>query len=119
MNCRPYRRRKSVIFLKIGTLLLAVLMITACNSVPLQIPTAPPAPDEEVLGPTTGNSTGIMLFGFIPIKQNNRFQAAYNEALLNKGATRLVDPIITEKWFWAYILNGYSFTVSGTAVKKK
>ncbi len=105
--------------LKIGVLVFSILMITACHSVPLQIPTVPPAPDEEVLGPTSGNSTGIMLFGFIPINQNDRFQAAYNEALHSKGATRLVNPVITEKWFWAYVLNGYSFTVSGTAVKKK
>ena len=105
--------------LKISTLVFAVLVVTACHSVPLQIPTAPPGPDEEVLGPATGNSTGIMLFQLIPINQNDRFQAAYNEALISKGATRLVNPVITERWFWAWILNGYSFTVSGTAVKKK
>ena len=100
-------------------LLILVFAISACTSTPLLIPTAPPGPDEEVLGHATGNSTGIMLFNFIPIKQNDRFQAAYNEALRSKGATRLVNPSISERWFWAYILNGYSFTVSGTAVKKK
>lgn len=100
-------------------LILGVLTITACHSTPLHIPTAPPGPDEEVLGPATGNSTGLMLFQFIPIKQNDRFQAAYNEALSSKGATRLVNPTISERWFWAWILNGYSFTVTGTAVKKK
>lgn len=100
--------------------LLGVLAITACHSVPLTIPTAPVGPDEEVLGEASGNQTGIMLLGFIPIKQNSRFQAAYDRALQSKeGATRLVDPTIKERWFWAWILNGYSFTVSGTAVKKK
>jgi hypothetical protein len=59
------------------------------------------------------------LFGFIPINQNERFQSAYDRALQSKGATRLVDPTIKERWFWAWVLNGYSFTVSGTAVKKK
>lgn len=99
--------------------LLGVLATTACHSVPLKIPTAPVASDEEVLGEASGNQTGIMLFGFIPINQNDRFQAAYNRALQSRGATRLVDPTIKERWFWAWVLNGYSFTVSGTAVKKK
>jgi len=90
-----------------------------CTSTALLIPTGPPGPDEEVLGPATGKSTGVMLFQFIPINQNDRFQGAYDAALASKGATRLINPTIQEKWFWAYILNGYSFTVSGTAVKKK
>ena len=100
-------------------LLLGALALTACHSVPLTISTPPVQPDEEVLGKATGNATGIMLFQFIPIKQNGRFQAAYDQAVQSKGATRLVNPTIKEQWFWAYILNGYSFTVSGTAVKKK
>ncbi len=99
--------------------LLGIFALTACHSVPLQIPTAPPGPDEEVLGPAMGSSTGIMLFGVIPIKQNTRFEAAYNQALQSKGADRLVNPTIKERWFWAMVLNGYSFTVTGTAVKKK
>jgi len=60
-----------------------------------------------------------MLLGFIPIKQNNRFKVAYDQAIQNKGADRLVNPTIKERWFWAWILNGYSFSVTGTAVKKK
>lgn len=99
--------------------LLGVLAITACHSVPLTIPTAPVGPDEEVLGEASGSQTGIMVLGFIPINQNERFQIAYDRALQSKGATRLVDPTIKEQWFWAWVLNGYSFTVSGTAVKKK
>ncbi len=80
-----------------GLLLVSLLILTACHSTPLQIPTVPPGPDEEVLGPTSGNSTGLMLFQIIPIKQNDRFQEAYNEALSNKGATRLLNPTITER----------------------
>jgi len=99
--------------------LFGVLAITACHSVPLTISTPPAGPDEEVLGEASGSETGIMLFQFIPIKQNGRFQAAYDQALQSKGADRLVNPTIKERWFWAWVLNGYSFTVSGTAVKKK
>ena len=101
------------------SLLLGILAMTACHSVPLQISTAPVGPDEEVVGEAFGEATGIMLFQVIPIKQNNRFKTAYNQALQSSGGTRLVNPTINEKWFWAFVLNGYSFSIHGTAVKKK
>jgi len=106
---------------RIASFLLAAALLTSvsCTSAPLVIQTPPVGPNEQVLGKVTGSSTGLMLLQFIPIKQNSRFQDAYNEAIQSKGATRLVNPTIQERWFWAYILNGYSFTVSGTAVKNK
>ena len=95
-----------------------VLLLASCTGTPLQIPTQPLQAGETELGAAEGTSTGLMLFQFIPIKQNERFNAAYSEALAQyPGATRLVDMEIQENWFWAYILNGYSFKVSGTAVK--
>jgi len=30
-----------------------------------------------------------------------------------------VNPEISERWFWAYILNGYHTTVRGTVIKYK
>ena len=45
--------------------------------------------------------------------------AAYQQALTTSGGTRLIDITINERWFWAYILNGYSFEVTGTAVRPK
>ena len=95
-----------------------LLMLTSCTSAPLKIPTEPIQPNEQELGPAEGNATGIMLFQLIPIKQNQRFVQAYQQALESQpGATRLVDVEIQERWFWAWVLNGYSFTVRGTAVK--
>lgn len=73
--------------------------------------------DYQVLGQGTGKATGIMLFQFIPINQNERFRTAYDRAVASKGGTRLLDPKIEESWFWAYLLNGYVTTVSGTVVK--
>ena len=58
-----------------------------------------------------------MLFNLIPIGQNSRFERAYEEAVKSKGGDRLVDPVITEKWFWGVILNGYITSISGTVVK--
>ena len=96
-----------------------VLTITACQSVPLTIPSAPVGPNEQRLGTGEGSSTGIMLLQFIPINQNDRFVKAYRQALAQSGGTRLVDVTIEERWFWAWILNGYIFHVKGTGVVEK
>jgi hypothetical protein len=82
----------------------------ACHSTHVQIPTAPIAPGDHV---------GLMLFGFIPIQQNDRFVEAYNEAVQKAGATRLTNVIISERWWWGYVINGYVFKVEGTAVTNK
>lgn len=97
--------------------LLASMTISGCASAPLVITT--PAPDQkyEVLGEGYGQATGIMLFNFIPIRQNQRFVRAYNAAVQSKGGDRLINPTIKEQWFWAYIMNGYITSVSGTVVK--
>ena len=87
---------------------------------PLQM--SSPAPDSskyEVLGEGKGTAAGVMLFNIIPIKQNDRFQRAYDAAVASKGGDKLLDPVISENWFWAYILNCYKTTVKGTVVREK
>lgn len=98
----------------------ALLFVTAaCQSTRVQIPTAPIGPNEKSLGPTWGDDVGLMLLGVIPIKQNDRFVAAYNNAVQKAGATRLTDVTISERWWWGYVINGYVFKVEGTAVANK
>jgi hypothetical protein len=70
------------------------------------------------LGASEGSSTGIMLFQFIPINQNARFNNAYQDAITKLGGTCLTDIVVEESWFWAWVLNGYTFTVKGTVVKE-
>jgi len=60
-----------------------------------------------------------MLFGFIPINQNTRFENALREAAQKAGGTRLTDVTISEQWFWAVVLDGFIFKVQGTAVGPK
>lgn len=105
----------------VGMVLFAVLLIgtAACHSTHVQIPTAPIAAGEKSLGPTWGDHVGLLLFGFIPIQQNDRFVEAYNEAVQKAGATRLTNVIISERWWWGYVINGYVFKVEGTAVTNK
>ena len=108
--------------MKTASLLLGALLLvatTACHSTQVRIPTAPIGPIEKSLGPTEGHSTGLMLFQFIPIIQNERFVNAYNQAVAKAGGTRLTDVTISERWWWGYVLNGYNFKVQGTAVGNK
>ncbi len=105
----------------IATALVAAtaLCLTACTGVPVKMSDGPRA-DEIVVGDVSGSSTGVMLFQFIPIGQNPRFQVAHDRAMAQApGATRLANAEISENWFWAYILNGYKTTVKGTAVRAK
>ncbi len=102
------------------TLILFFCLASSCTSAPLRVPTLQNQTvnkDYEVLGEGEGEATGIMLFQLIPIGQNDRFELAYMRAVRSKGGDRLIDPVITERWFWAWILNGYSTTVRGTVVK--
>jgi hypothetical protein len=104
-----------------GVFLGALLLVTtaACHSTQVKIPTAPVGPNEKALGPTEGSSAGLMLFQVIPINQNTRFEKAYQQAVQKAGGSRLTDVTISERWFWAYVLNGYVFKVQGTAVGNK
>lgn len=99
---------------------LLVLLAAACHSAPLSIRTDPIGPNERSLGEVEGKATGLMLFQVVPLGQNTRFESAYAAALKKApGATRIVNPVVSESWFWAWVLNGYSFSVRGTAVGPK
>src|SRR5437764_15051751 len=91
------------------------LLAVGCASQPLKIPTITKA-NYDVLGEGQGDATGIMLFNIIPIGQNERFVKAYEAAVASKNGDALLDPQITENWFWGYILNGYSTHVTGTVI---
>ncbi len=104
-----------------GVLLGTALLFStaACHSTQVKIPTAPIGPNEKSLGQTEGVSSGKLLFFFIPINQNERFENAYKQAVQKAGATRLTDITISERWWWGYVINGYVFKVQGTAVAEK
>lgn len=99
--------------------LLLSLTIAACQSTSLHFPADPIGSNEKALGPTEATSVGIMLFGLIPINQNTRFENAMREAAARGGGTRVTDVTISERWFWAAVLDGFIFKVQGTAVGPK
>lgn len=92
-------------------------LLTGCVSNPLKFPPCDMS-KATVLGESEGSSLGAMVLGFIPINQNERFNSAYTEAVTKLGGTCLKDPVIEERWFWAYVFNGYIFKVKGTVVKE-
>jgi len=100
-------------------LFLGILIVSfalGCASVPLEIPNAGKM-DYEEIGEGVGSATGVMLFQLIPLGQNTRFQRAYQAAVDSRGGDALLNPTVSERWFWAYILNGYTTTVRGTVIK--
>ncbi|WP_213940453.1 hypothetical protein [Pseudomonas sp. dw_612] len=70
-----------------------------------------------VLGHSEATATGMLLFGCIPIKQNNRFVRAQDAAILAKGGDAMINTQVQENWFWAYVLTGYTTKVSGDVIK--
>lgn len=99
----------------IATLLFA-LAITGCTGTPMKTQNL----DNEqytVVGHSQASATGLLLFGVIPIRQNNRFVRAQNAAIKAKGGDALINTQVQENWFWAWVLTGYTTTVSGDVVK--
>ncbi|CRM77554.1 hypothetical protein [Pseudomonas sp. 44 R 15] len=72
-----------------------------------------------VLGHSEASATGIMLLGVIPIGQNSRFVRAQDAAIKAKGGDAMINTQIQEKWFWAWVLNGYTTKISGDVIKLK
>ncbi|MFL1500567.1 hypothetical protein ACI77J_08145 [Pseudomonas sp. O64] len=72
-----------------------------------------------VLGHSEGSATGVMLLGIIPIGQNSRFVRAQDAAIKAKGGDALINTQVQEKWFWAWVLNGYTTKISGDVIKLK
>ena len=64
-------------------------------------------------------STGRLLFTCIPINQNSRFENAYKAAVRNGNGDDLINPVISERWFWAFVMNGYRTRIEGDVIKYK
>lgn len=72
-----------------------------------------------VVGHSEASATGMLLFGVIPIRQNSRFVRAQDAAIKAKGGDAMINTQVQENWFWAWVLTGYTTTVSGDVVKLK
>lgn len=101
-------------------LVLSLITVAGCTGQYYKVPTPEyDATKYEVVGKGTETSTGIMLFNFIPINENNKIERATQQLISSKGGDTITDLTIRERWFWAYVLNGYKFDVEGTILKRK
>lgn len=108
--------------MKLASLFLGAALLfatVACHSSQVRIPGEPLGPNERLTGVASAHSTGLMLFQVIPINQNDRFRRALQNATMQSGGTRLTDIVISERWFWTPIGNGFSFHVQGAGVANK
>ncbi|MDR6713730.1 hypothetical protein J2W83_003345 [Pseudomonas hunanensis] len=94
------------------------LVLAGCTGSPMKS-THYDSSQYTVVGHSEASATGLMLFGVIPIRQNSRFVRAQNAAIQAKGGDALINTQVQEKWFWAWVLNGYTTTVSGDVIKLK
>jgi hypothetical protein len=103
---------------KLGIIALAFL--TGCAGQYYKIPTPPVDLSKyEVVGTGSQTATGLMLLGFIPIQQNNKIERATKHLIAAHRGDLVTDITVRERWFWAWILNGYKAEVHGTVLRQK
>ena len=100
----------------LSTILLSSVILVGCSGTSMKTQNLDES-EYTVIGPGSATATGIMLFNFIPIQQNDRFVRAQNAAIATQGGDALINVEVQEDWFWAWVLNGYQTTVSGDVVK--
>ena len=74
-------------FSRIAATLLAAAVLAGCTGTPMKTQTYTPE-QYTVVGHGEGKATGLLLFGFIPIQQNDRFVRAQNAAVNANAAIR-------------------------------
>jgi hypothetical protein len=94
------------------------LVLAGCTGAPMKSRQYD-ANQYTVVGHSEASATGLLLFGIIPIRQNSRFVRAQDAAIKAKGGDALINTQVQENWFWAWVLTGYTTTVSGDVVKLK
>lgn len=105
---------------KLFILLISSLIFCACSGQFYRIPTPPVDTTQySEVGTDSVTTTGIMLFGFIPIQQNNKIERAIEALKQRFGGEAVTNISVQERWFWAYVLNGYKTEVRATVLKKK
>ncbi|MCQ6255490.1 hypothetical protein [Pseudomonas sp. Q11] len=101
---------------KIVACALVGLALAGCTGTPMKTKQYDSS-QYTVVGHSEAKATGLLLFGMIPIRQNNRFVRAQNAAILAKGGDAMINTQVQEDWFWAWVLTGYTTKVSGDVVK--
>jgi len=105
-------------FAKLAVSFALAAAVAGCTGTAMKTQNLDPS-QYTVIGHGEGKATGIMVLGFIPVQQNNRFIRAQQAAIQSRGGDALINTQVQENWFWAYVLSGFTTTVSGDVVKLK
>jgi hypothetical protein len=70
-----------------------------------------------VLGQGKARACGGLLFNIIPIAWGDRVERARTKAIQSRGGTDLLDPVLQEQWYWAYVMDIHCADVSGTVIR--
>lgn len=101
-------------------ILVVFVALSACSGKYYKLPSPEiNSKNYEDLGTTQETATGVMLFGFIPIQQNNKLERAIDSAVASKGGDAMTNIQVRERWYWAYVLNLYKVDITGNVLKKK
>lgn len=103
---------------KYAVFIFLSLILAGCNGKPMKS-VHYDSSEYMVLGNSQGRATGVLLLGVIPVRQNDRFIRAQNNAIKALGGDAMINTEVQENWFWGYVLNGYTTTVSGDVIKLK
>ena len=104
----------------IKVLILAVggAVLSGCASMPTRIGVQS-GKNYDIIGKGEGSAGGFMLLQFIPIAHNSKLQRAYDEAVQSRGGDDLINLVLKESWYWAYIGDGYRVHIEGDVIKYK
>jgi hypothetical protein len=104
--------------MSMGIGLMAVCI--GCVGRPYQFASVELDPDRyEELGYAEIDAGGLMILNVIPARQNDKIERAIEAAIASKGGDELIDITVQERWFWAWVLNGYRVNIKGMVVKRR
>jgi len=105
---------------QVSVALVVIALLAGCVGDPYRFANVQVDPDQyEELGYAEVEAGGLMVLNVIPTRLNDKIERAIDAVIDEKGGDELVDITIQERWFWAWVLNGYRVTVKGMVLKKK
>ncbi len=99
--------------------LIIAMAFAGCVSSPQKLSTVVKPASYKELGTCEDSSCSFLLLGIIPFGFGSLPENAYQYAISSKGADGLINPVISESWYYAVIGTVYCTRVSGTAIKYK
>ena len=96
--------------------LIAVAILAACNSVPVQLGPDPNVKYESAKPrQISAEACGFQLLLFIPIAINTRAVKAYRALQAQAGGDYITDVKVTESWIYAFVGTVYCTGLEATA----